>query len=132
MVPAYKLEEFLTACSKGRGKVVVPRWAMEKAREHFNLETPARVLEFIRKGGLEQPRFYNSELWKNNPDPAVPIMVDAYEFYVGSILGYMAFLLQPKTNIWMIKSFKRNKQPSLRHLPFAERLKTLKKPETIH
>lgn len=96
---------------------------MATARTDFNLLTQAAVCAFVANGGLNTPTFINSEVWVNNPDPAVRIDVDAYSFYSGTTFGYIAFLFQPKTSKWMIKSFKKNDRPDPRNLAIYAALK---------
>lgn len=94
--------------------------ARDTASIEFNLKSASAILAFIGNNGLEQPKFINSAIWENNPDKKSQIMVDAYEFVTGSTLGYIAFLYQPKTSKWLIKSFKKNIQPDTRNMAFAE------------
>jgi len=61
------------------------------AGENFNLNTKSQLLEFIHCDGLEDLKFVNTKDWENNPDPANPIKVDAYEFRTMGKLGYIAF-----------------------------------------
>ena len=98
---------------------------MQTARSDFNLNTQRQVFEFIGNIGIEKPRFINSKPWENNNDNTVEIMVDAYAFYTGMIYGYIAFFHQPKTNKWVIKSFKKNQEPDTRNLVFGEALNQL-------
>lgn len=98
---------------------------METAKSDFNLSTQEGVLSFIGNGGLESPCAINTKQWENNPDPNNPIMVDAYDFYSGSIYGYIAFFYQPTTKKWIIKSFKKNSEPDTRNLAFKEALMKL-------
>ena len=90
---------------------------MKTAQSDFKLGTQGQVLGFIGNGGLEKPHFINSTLWKNNPNPDNEIMVDAYNFFSGICYGYIAFF-QFGTNKWNIKSFKKNRNPDSRNLPF--------------
>lgn len=47
-------------------------------------------------------------------------MVDAYGFYSGTTYGYIAFMFQPKTNKWIIKSFKKNDRQGPKYFPFGD------------
>ena len=116
-LPAYRLEIFLCACSEGIGKVFISKGAMETAKSDFNFTTQAGILDFIAADGLESPHFINNKIWENNLDPSIKIMVDSYGFFVGMSYGYIAFLYQPKTSKWIIKSLKRNRDPDPRNLP---------------
>lgn len=120
MVPAYTFNDFVSACANGEKNVYVIKSAQESASTDFNLKPASAVLAFIANDGLEQPKFINSAIWENNPDEKTTIMVDAYEFVTGSTLGYIAFLYQPKTSKWLIKSFKKNIQPDTRNMAFSE------------
>lgn len=93
--------------------------ALETGRDHFNLKTEEQIVAFIGAGGLGTPKFKNTYLWKKNPNPEDPIMVDAYTFHSGKIYGYIAFRHHPKTNKWIIKSFKDNERQELKHTPFT-------------
>ena len=50
-------------------------------------------------------------------------MADAYNFYSGSIYGDIAFFYQPITKKWIIKSFKKNKNPDMRNWVFQKALR---------
>ena len=100
--------------------------AMATAESDFNINTQEGVLGFIGNGGLESPCFINTKQWENNPDSKNLIMVDAYDFYSGSIYGYIAFFYQPTTKKWIIKSFKKNSEPDTRNLAFKEALTKFK------
>lgn len=123
--PQYKFDEFQCACEIGSSKVQVTRGSRETAISDFNLRTDSRILEFIANGGLEKPRFINSGPWDNNPDKNALIMVDAYGFYSGKVYGYIAFLFQQKTDRWMIKSFKKNRNADTRNFTMKEQLTKL-------
>jgi hypothetical protein len=114
-MPAYLLPDFVAACGVKR-YAMVSRQAQEDAASDFRLLTQDRVLEFIANGGLEQPRHANTAPWNNNRDPSVRIDVDSYDFYSGCTFGYIAFVHSPTTNMWIIKSFKKNDKPSQRSL----------------
>ena len=114
MQPTYIFDDFVADCAKGHPKAIVISKAIKTAPADFNLHTSAKVLEFIGNGGLERPHFINSKIWKNNPEPKIKIMVDAYDFYSGRSNGYIAFF-KSKFGIWNIKSFKKNSQPNIRN-----------------
>ena len=116
--PAYKLEDFINDCAKGTSKAFVTTGALLTAGTHFNLPTQEQVLDFISNDGLEKPQYINSEAWDKNPEPQNIIMIDAYSFYSGLLFGYIAFLFQPKTGKWVIKSFKKNREIDTRNLAF--------------
>lgn len=122
MSPAYQLNEFKAACAEAK-RVRVTRSAMETARSDFGLVQEKRVLEFIAEDGLENPTFVRSAPWENNPDKSNPVLVDSYDFYSGLRFGYLAFMRNPKTNNWLIKSFKKNTKPDSRNLVFVSALR---------
>jgi len=51
-------------------------------------------------------------------------MVDSYEFYSGTTYGYIAFFQGSER--WVIKSFKKNKEPDIRNKIFIEALSNYK------
>lgn len=108
MAAAYALIDLINACG-GINQVVVLSNAQTSARENFGLKTQKEVIDFIFNDGLECPHHINTKPWENNPDHSCVIQVDAYSFYSGPKHGYMAFFFSPKTNKWLIKSFKLNK-----------------------
>ncbi len=124
--PSYNLKDFEEACDSTEHNVIVLDDAIITAKSDFNLHTQPAVLGFIGNGGLDRPAFINSALWHKNPIPENPIMVDAYNFFSGMTYGYLAFLFQPLTKKWIIKSFKQNEGADPRNLPFAEKLLPLK------
>lgn len=124
MRPAYVLTSFTAACAQETA-VWVTRQALEDAAAVFNLHTKAAVLEFISNGGLEAPRHANTAPWQNNPDKSVNIDVDSYDFYSGTVHGYIAFFQNPKTRKWTIKSFKLNDKPGQRFTQMGDALSKL-------
>jgi hypothetical protein len=119
--PAYSLQDFVAACADGSAvKVLKP--AMQTAPS-FGLMTEPEVIAWIGNGGLEKPEHANTETWLNNPDRTQPIWVDSYNFFSGLDYGYIAFMFQPKTKNWLIKSLKKNDKPDPRPLPFADKLR---------
>ncbi len=116
---AYLLADFIAACSKP-GEVVPTRGAILTARTDFGLATGTELLGFVSSGGLEQPTLISTKPWKNNPNPSTRIDVDAYAFFSGTRFGYIAFLRQPATTKWLVKSFKRNTEPDPRNLSMLE------------
>lgn len=126
MSPAYELSNLITNCIKKTGsRPWVRGVAMHTARADFNLNTQKAVVDFIGSGGLENPQFINSILWRNNPDPS-RIMVDAYSFFSGYKFGYIAFYYSLNEERWVIKSFKNNESPDPRNLAFKGLGKLLK------
>ena len=96
------------ACRKG--EAIVLRSA-EKTMGDLNFTSKPKILSFIGSGGLENPVFVRCAVWENNPDPNIQIMVDSYDFNSGpTTYAYLAFMFQPKTKRWLIKSLKKNKQ----------------------
>ena len=116
-MPHYDFQDFVRACGE-RGKVYVQKDARANAKHDFNLRTEREILEFILNDGLENMRFINSAPWGNNPDPSIPIEVDAYRFSSGTRHGYFAYLFNKHTKKWHIKSFKPDSDPE--NLPFAD------------
>lgn len=100
------LEDFVRTCKEHPQQVVLIGKVQEDAARDFNLKTKADLLGFIGNGGLESPAFVNTKDWENNPQPKTPIKVDAYEFSSAFTLGYIAFMYNPRTQKWIIKSFK--------------------------
>ena len=113
----YAFSEFMAACAAKKAQL--SRGARQSASHDFSLATEADVLAFIVNGGLEKPVHENTALWENNPDPNNPIDIDSYEFCSGEKRGYIAFLFQPKTKMWLIKSFKLNSSSPLTFSPFG-------------
>lgn len=122
MPPAYDFETFIAACQAGAG-VKVGFDAQQDASTHFGLHTQRGVLSFVGDGGLETPKHANNVPWKNNPDKSVEIRVDSYDFYSGTTHGYIAFLYNPKTKLWFIKSFKPNDKPGQRFTQMGDALR---------
>lgn len=88
-------------------------------------------LDFIGNGGLSKPVHANTAAWANNPDPSKPIQVDSHDFHSGTKHAYIAFMFQPKTGQWLIKSFKLNDEASPLHFPFdTEKIRNLLKKES--
>jgi hypothetical protein len=73
------------------------------------------VIAFIANHGLEDLNFINSKLWENNPHKDNPLFVDAYEFKSMFKLGYIAFMYNPVTDKWIVKSFhlSENRNPAM-------------------
>ena len=125
MPSAYNLNDLIKSCGE-INQVVVLRKAENSARDDFGLNTKKAVLYFICNDGLESPHYINTKPWENNPDQSCPIQVDAYSFYSGPKQGYMAFFFSPKTNKWLIKSFKLNKDSMPRNNNMISQLSALK------
>jgi len=125
--PSYDLSDLINACARNKSGVRAIKGAVISARKDFNLKTEREIVDFIGAGGLQTPKFKNTDTWQNNPDPPPPIiMVDAYTFSSGSISGYIAFLFQKKTDKWIIKSFKLNSRRRFTALAFRKALSGLK------
>lgn len=121
------LADLVAGCKTNNA--TVSRGACETARASFNLLTESAVVEFIANGGLEKPQHQNTGPWRNNPNPKTPIDQHEYAFHSGTKHGYVAFLYNPQTGKWLIKSFKLNKNSSPLHFPFANLGELLKKGE---
>ena len=127
MACKYDWDQFVADCSNST-LVHVHASAMETAGPDFNLFTQQAVLEFVHGGGLERLRYITHSPWQNNRDPSVVIWVDEYDFYSGSLRGYLAFL-RHKTGKWGIKSFKKSKLAAAGGYPtLADKLKALTLP----
>ena len=123
MGPSHNLNEFIKACKSS--KVVGVSINAQDGAKYFNLNTITSILNFITKGGLENPQFINSKLWEKNPEKSLTIMIDAYGFFSGTKYGYIAFRFHPKLGGWYIKSFKKNKEIDPRNLALAKQLNKL-------
>lgn len=110
MKAAYNFADFTDACAIGEKSVQVIKGAEQTAREHFNLKAKSEILGFIANGGLENPEYIKTKQWKNDPNNS-GIMVDSYKFKSGSITGYTAYMYQPITKKWLLKSFKKFNTP---------------------
>lgn len=124
MDAAYDLNNLIKACGKINYVKVLGK-AQESAGTDFGLYTEQAVCDFINDGGLEKPQYINTKPWENNPDPGL-ILIDAYSFYSGPKQGYLAFFFSIKTDRWLIKSFKLNKDSEPRTYLLTEQLLTLK------
>ncbi len=125
MDAAYDLHELIKACAESN-QVTVLTNAERCARDEFRLNTKKAVLDFIANEGLETPLYLNTKPWEKNPDPTCPIMVDAYSFYSGPKHGYIAFLFSAKTQKWIIKSFKSNRDSVPRNENWFGKLSEIK------
>ncbi len=117
MKAAYKFADFTSACAIGVEAVHVIKGATITARSDFNLKTNGEILGFISNGGLENLGYIKTKPWKNDPKSS-GIMVDSYNFYSGDTKGYMAYLYQPETKKWLLKSFKKDNPSGVKNLPF--------------
>lgn len=115
--PTYDFDDFIMVCANDEKMVYIGREAIKTARQFLNLKTSHEICSFIGSGGLEKPSFINTTPWDNNPNPSCLIMVDAYSFYSYRSHGYLAFLYQPITQKWIIKSFKEFDDPA-KYVPF--------------
>lgn len=111
MSPEHDLAAFIRDCAEGR--VFVWDVAVRSARADFGLYTKAEVLGFIGHGGLESPTFREKRPLEANPSE----IVDAYNFHAGTKYGYLAFYWARRTQKWIIKSFKLNREPDPRTVP---------------
>ncbi len=125
MKSSYDIKEFIAACTD-INKVDVLYGAQQTAQKDFNLNTAQEILNFIFNDGLEKLEPFNTEAWDKNPKPEICVMVDAYEFYSGHKFGYIAFLKNPVTEKWVIKSLKKNARPDSASFPFREALEGFK------
>lgn len=123
--PAYDFS-ILVRDSAVSDRVWISKGALASAQVDFGLTTGDAVRDFIANNGLENPRHLNTSPWENNPNPAQQVLVDSYEFFSGSLFGYLAFFWAP-TGRWIVKSFKKNDQPDPRFLQMRAALEKLKK-----
>lgn len=100
----YKYKNFTEACCSYRDSVILINPVPQTAYRDFNLKNRTEILDFICNGGLEDLDFINTKQWEKNPNPKIPIMVDAYKFRSMHRLGYIAFMFNKKTQKWIIKS----------------------------
>jgi hypothetical protein len=124
MDPAYDITQLIQACGTQK-QVFVTQQAQISARLDFGLNTMESILEFVFHHGLENLKYQKTKPWEKNPDKTINIEVDSYAFSSGPKEGYIAFLFQPKTNKWIIKSFKKNIHSPLKNNSMAEQLKAL-------
>lgn len=124
----YVLTDFIRSCGVGTAEAFVLGGAVFDAKRDFNLKTMDEILAFVGNGGLENPVFVNTRPWDKNPNPAQPIMVDAYHFSAGDIYGYIAFMMGVSKK-WNIKSFKEERSGDPRNLALADSLRGLVIPE---
>ena len=115
MSPSYKLEDFMEACRKGSKAVTVLKSADDTAKSEFRLKSKDDLIHFIGSGGISGLELANNAPWDKNPNKEQEIMVDSYDFFAGSDYGYLAFMFQPVTSKWLIKSFKKNNKPDPRN-----------------
>ena len=107
---AYEIDEFIECCSKHPEQVVVMGDVLKDAQSIFHLYTKPELLGFIGNGGMEKLEFVNSKPLEKNIFTVAPV-IDAYEFYTRSILGYIAFYKSPNGK-WVIKSFHQSENRS--------------------
>lgn len=113
--PMHPFANFLKACEI-RGAVMVTRSALSTVEQLGLSPASDAVLAWITGGGVENPEHWNTEPWQNNPDPEWKrnpclesvVWVDAFTFRSGLDEGYIAYLFQPRTGLWLLKSLKRN------------------------
>jgi len=105
----YDFAQFKEACQNpDNDKIYIRPKARMGAKRDFKIRPRKKILEFIAEGGLESCIFIKTVEWNNNPNPD-PIYIDSYSFYSGEIFGYVAFFFNDVTNMWVLKSFKKNK-----------------------
>lgn len=101
----YIYSDFKKACGEDKNNIVPINSVLKDASDIFNLRTKDDLYEFIYNDGLEDLQFVNTKDWENNPNPSIPIKVDAYKFRSMHKLGYIAFMFSDKSGKWIIKSF---------------------------
>jgi hypothetical protein len=112
-MPYYNYEDFKRACQNDVDNVIPINDVLKDASTDFNLRTKSELLGFIYNDGFDDLWFLNKKDWENNPDPANPIIVDAYEFRTMYKRGYMAFMYNVNTKKWIIKSFHLSKNRNM-------------------
>jgi hypothetical protein len=110
-MPEYSFCEFKRCCNENPERVQILYEPERDAKLHFGLKSKTAIKNFIANDGLEDEDliFQNSKEWEKNPDKSFKIFVDAYEFRSRYKRGYIAFMYNPKTGYWIIKSFKLSK-----------------------
>lgn len=96
--------------------------ALESAQKELGLLTQTSILQWIEANGIEKPSLANSTLYRKKPE--LNMMVDSYDFYSGLTYCYIAFMRNPR-GLWLIKSLKKNEQPSPRAFLLASKLKEM-------
>jgi hypothetical protein len=128
VAPHYDCLAFIRACAI-RGAVRITKNARQDAKNHFNLDTESRALEFIANDGLQDLQFDNTNSLDKGPGQDIGKPVDGYTFRAGAKYGYLAFYLNFKGG-WIIKSFHPprvgERTGTLTHNPFLEKIKELK------
>ena len=121
----YNIKNLVKDCKKPN-RVKVMKRAKDDAKEHYGLETEARIISFIAVGEFTDILHDNTDELDHDPDAGTTF--DAYTFKIGSKSVYFAFYKR-HTDIWIVKSFHppehgERAQP-LRNSPFTllERLK---------
>lgn len=117
-MPCYDFDVFRDACGDPK-KIFITIQAKESAKQDFRLKTAEEILDFIVNDGLNEKVFKNKKPWENNFQKE-EIMVDAYHFINGPKYGYLAFLFNPRTNKWFIKSFKLDPDSDPRNMPLKD------------
>lgn len=141
MIAAYRVEDFLRSCAAAareaaRGKAA-SSWqvrlvwgAKEEASRDLGLATERDALSFL--GTLEpanlRPESLDMPLELSIFAPTV-VKVDAYQLTCIAKIGYLAFLKNPKTGQWNVKSLKLNTRSPLTFSPFAGLLMNRKAPD---
>ena len=100
---SYSIEAFLQACKKR--KVNITRGALDRASKELALHSKSDILLFLSSSDMySELHFENTKEWENNPNPLVPVMVDAYTFLSEHKRCYLAYMYIRSTDTWMIKS----------------------------
>lgn len=104
-MPYYNISEFIDVCGRSKEDIILIGSVLGDARNHFNIDSKIKLLDFINNNGLEELSFVNTKDWDKNPDKNTPIKVDSYKFQSMNKLGYIAFMYSKTTKKWLIKSF---------------------------
>lgn len=117
--PCYDISDLVRDCSFP-GRVIVRKTARESAKQHFDLITQERIIDFVSNGVFEEIEYENTDEIDEGSDSGATF--DAHIFRIGPKHVYFAFYKR-SNGIWVIKSFHPpeygNKAPLLSHNPFA-------------
>ena len=100
----YCLADFILCCMYDQQQVQVFYDAELNARQQFGLNKKTDLIEFIGNQGLQDVTYWNTELWRKNPNKNEDIYIDAYKFRSTQKQGYIAFM-KGFTCKYVIKSF---------------------------
>ena len=117
--PHYNISELLEACKFGIN-IEIWRDAKKDAEQYFNLHSKAEIFSFVSGDQIESLIFIKTEPLRLE-GRLKDVKVDSYEFKIGKIIGYLAFL--KSTGTWSIKSFKYHHKMNFSGLMDNEKVK---------